>query len=206
MLNGKILNRMKSYIYHCLVMLLLFGSNVFSQSKKFKLKAFGLKIGKLEAYHAKKNNIDVFISESTIDFITIKANVKTEAVYQNGVLIKATVNSIINGQAYVSQTLWIKDHYQIDCHARKYNYTSSALTVPIKWSASKLYFEIPAKGDAVYTESYGVMGILEETKSNALKMTTPESRQIYYYNADHSKLLKIEVINDIKNFEMIPDE
>ncbi len=188
------------------VLLLLLCCTLFSQSKNFSLKALGLKIGKLEAFHASKNNIDVYMSESSIDFITIKADVKTEAVYQNGVLIKATVNSTINGQSYVSQTTWKKDRYHIDCHARKYNYSDSTLTTPIRWSASKLYFEIPLKGDAVYAESYGVMGILEETKKNSLKMTTPESRQIYYYNPDHSKLLKIEVVNSIKNFEMIPDQ
>lgn len=196
---------MKLSVYSCIVSLIFWVSQSFSQSKNFTLKALGLKIGTLEAFHASKNNIDVFMSESTIDFITIKADVKTEAVYQDGVLIKATVNSTINGQSYVSQTVWKKGHYVIDCHARKYNYTDTTLTTPIRWSASKLYFEIPVKGDAVYTESYGLMGVLEETKKNSLKMTTPESKQIYYYNADHSILLKIEVINSIKNFEMIPD-
>jgi hypothetical protein len=191
--------------FHTYLILLLWSCQAFSQNKNFTLKALGLKIGTLEAFHAAKNNIDVYMSESTIDFITIKANIKTEAIYQNGVLIKATVNSIINGQPYASQTIWKKERYYIDCHARKYNYIDSTLTTPIHWSASKLYFEIPAKGDAVYTESYGVMGVLEETKKDVLKMTTPESRQIYYYDAGHLKLLKIEVINNIKNFEMIPD-
>ncbi|MES2566343.1 MAG: DUF6134 family protein [Bacteroidota bacterium] len=164
-----------------------------------------MKIGKLEAHHSSKNNFDSYVSHSTIDFITIKADVKTEAIYQNGLLIKSVVTSIINGKPYLSQTTWKKDHYQIDCHARDYNYVDSTLTTPIKWSAGKLYFEIPTKGAAVYTESYGVMGILEEIKRNTLKMTTPESKQIYYYNNDYSQLLKIEVINNIKNFEMIPD-
>lgn len=177
----------------------------FSQNKNFIIKTLGVKIGKLEAYHTSKNNYDSYISHSNIDFITIQADVKTEAIYQNDILIKAVVTSTINGKQYVSQTLWKKDHYQIDCHARDYNHIDSTLTTPIKWSAGKLYFEIPKKGDAVYTESYGVMGVLEETKENALKMTTPESKQIYHYNHDYSQLLKIEVINDIKNFEMIPD-
>ena len=196
---------MRSLIYSFIIVTLL-PASAFSQSKTYTLKALGLKIGKLEAFRATKNNIDVFMSESTIDFITIKADIKTEAIYQNGILIKATVNSKINGQSYVSHTVWKKDHYQIDCHARKYSYSDTTLKTPIRWSASKLYFEIPKKGDAVYTESYGVMGILEETKKNSLKMTTPESRQIYYYNTDNTNLLKIEVINSIKNFEMIPDK
>lgn len=199
-------HKIKIFTYNCFVILTFLGIQTFSQSKNFTLKALGLKIGKLEAFRATKNNIDVFMSESTISFITIKADVKTEAIYQNGILIKATVNSVINGQTYLSQTVWKKDHYQIDCHARKYSYSDTTLKTPIHWSASKLYFEIPKKGDAVYTESYGVMGTLEEIKNNSLKMTTPESRQIYYYNNDYSKLLKIEVINSIKNFEMIPDK
>lgn len=197
---------LKSKIKYCIniCLLILISYKAFSQTKSFTLKTFGVKIGKLEAYRNSKNDFDSFISYSTIDFITIKADVKTEAIYKNGILIKSVVTSTINGQSYVSQTLWKKDHYQIDCHARDYNYTDSTLTTPIKWSAGKLYFEIPKKGDAVYTESYGVMGVLEETKKNALKMTTPESKQIYYYNNDYSELLRIEVINNIKNFEMIP--
>ncbi|MCD6019887.1 MAG: hypothetical protein K0S53_3008 [Bacteroidetes bacterium] len=189
----------------CLLILALISCRAFSQTKSFTLKTLGIKIGKLEAYRTSKNNFDAFVSHSTIDFVTIKADVKTEAIYQNGILIKAVVTSTINGKPYLSQTLWKKDHYQIDCHARDYNYSDSTLTTPIRWSAGKLYFEIPTKGDAVYAESYGVMGVLEETKKNTLKMTTPESKQIYYYNHDYSELLKIEVINDIKNFEMIPD-
>jgi hypothetical protein len=197
---------MKIIINICVSILILTSYQVFSQTKNFTLKTLGMKIGKLEAHHSSKNNFEVFVSHSTIDFITIEANVKTEAIYQNGTLIKAVVTSTINGKSYLSQTVWKKDHYQIDCHARDYNYTDSTLTTPIKWSAGKLYFEIPSKGDAVYTESYGVMGVLEETKKNALKMTTPESKQIYYYNNEHTELLRIEVINDIKNFEMIPDK
>lgn len=199
------LSKMKSRII-CLLILTLISCHFFSQTKTFSIKALGLKIGKLEARHSSKNNLDAYGSHSTIDFITIKADVKTEAIYQNGVLIKSVVTSTINGQSYLSQTIWKKDHYQIDCHARDYNYSDSTLTTPIKWSAGKLYFEIPTKGDAVYAESYGVMGVLEETKKNALKMTTPESKQIYYYDKDYTELLRIEVINNIKNFDMIPDK
>lgn len=191
----------------CLLILSLMSCcKVISQNKNFTIKTFGINIGKLEAFHTSKNNFDSYISHSTIDFVTIKADVRTEAVYHNDMLIKAVVTSTINGKSYASHTLWKKDHYQIDCHARDYNYSDSTLTTPIKWSAGKLYFHIPNKGDAVYAESYGVMGVLKETKKKSLQMTTPESKQIYYYNNDYSELLKIEVINDIKNFEMIPNK
>src|SRR6478609_6566043 len=109
---------MKLPVYSYTIILVFCIGQAFSQAKNFTLKALGLKIGKLEAFRATKNNIDVFMSESTIDFITIKADVKTEAIYQNGILIKATVNSMINGQTYASQTVWKKDHYVIDCPAR----------------------------------------------------------------------------------------
>ncbi len=187
--------------------MLIFGyGQAFSQIKSFTLKALGLKIGRLEAAHVSKDNIDVYMAHSMIDFITVKADVKTESIYQNGVLIKAVVHTTINGQTYVSNTLWKKDHYDIDCHARKYNYRDTTLTTPIHWSAGRLYFEIPKKGDGVYTETYGKMGVLEEVKGNGLKMTTPDSKQIYYYNPEYSRLLKIEIINSTKNFEMIPDK
>ncbi len=195
---------MKLNRYICILILSIVYFVAFSQTKTFTLKALGLKIGKLDAAHVNRGNIDVFIAHSVIDFITVKADVKTEAIYQNGILIKAVVNTSINGQSYVSRTIWKKDHYDIDCHARKYNYRDTTLTSPIQWSASKLYFEIPKKGDGVYTETYGKMGVLEEVKGNGLKMTTPDSKQIYYFDNCYSKLLKIEVINNTKNFEMIP--
>jgi len=176
-----------------------------AQTKSYTLKALGIKIGQLEAYHLKKSNFDFYATHSTVDFITIKADVKTEAIYEDGVLIRAIVTSKINGEAYSSKTIWKKDHYDIDCHTRKYNYKDTTLTRPIRWSAGKMYFEIPKPGVEIYTESYGKLSTLEETKKNTLRMTTPESRQIYYYSGDYSKLEKIEVVNSIKNFDMIPD-
>lgn len=165
----------------------------------------GLKIGKLEAYHLKKNNFDFYATHSIVDFITIKADVKTEAIYEDGVLIRAIVTSKINGEAYSSKTIWKKDHYDIDCHARKYSHKDTTLSRPIKWSAGKMYFEIPKPGVEIYTESYGKLSTLEETKKNTLKMITPESKHIYSYSGDYTKLIKIEVVNNIKNFDMIPD-
>lgn len=176
-----------------------------AQTKSFTLKAMGIKIGKLEAYHLKKGIFNYYATHSTVDFVTIKADVKTEAIYENGMLIRAIVTSKINGEIYSSKTFWKKDHYDIDCHARKYDYRDTTLSKPIKWSTGKLYFEIGKPGVETYTETYGKLGILEETKKNSLKMTTPESKQIYYYSEDYSKLLKIEVVNSIKNFDMIPD-
>lgn len=176
-----------------------------AQSKTYTLKAVGIKIGQLEAYHLKNNAFDFYATHSKVDFITIKADVKTEAVYQNGILIRAIVTSKINGEAYSSKTIWKKDHYDIDCHTRKYNYKDTTITRPIRWSAGKMYFEIPKPGVEIYTESYGKLSILEEPKKNTLKMTTPESKQLYYYSGDYSKLEKIEVVNSIKNFDMIPD-
>jgi hypothetical protein len=197
---------MKYFKFIC-ISLFCFAPNILdAQVKTFTLKALGLKIGRLEAAHVNKDNIDVYMAHSIIDFITVKADVKTESIYQNGILIKAVVHTTINGQTYVSNTLWKKDHYDIDCHARKYNYRDTTLTTPIRWSAGRLYFEIPKNGDGVYTETYGKLGVLESVKGNGLKMTTPDSRQIYYYNPEYSKLLKIEIINSTKNFEMIPDK
>lgn len=176
-----------------------------AQNHTYTLKAAGIKIGKLEAYHVKNTAFDYYVTHSSVDFITIKADVKTESFYHNGILTKSIVTSKINGESYISKTIWKKDHYDIDCHTRKYNYRDTTLTKPIKWSTGKMYFEVAAAGTEVYAESYGKMGTLVETKKNTLKMTTPESKQIFYYNTDYSRILKIEIVNNIKNFDMIPD-
>lgn len=179
-----------------------------SQTKTFTIKVAGFKMGNLDAYHVKNNDYDLYVTHSVFDFsvlIKVKADVKTEAVYYKGVLIKSTVNSILNGTPYSSKTVWKTNHYDIDCHTYKYNYTDTTLTKPIKWSAGRLYFDIAPVGDEVYTESYGKLGVLTKTGNHAIKMTSPDSKQIYYYNDANTEILKIEVINNIKNFEMYPD-
>ncbi|MCZ8283997.1 MAG: hypothetical protein O9353_00950 [Bacteroidia bacterium] len=187
---------------------LLFCLAAQAQDKVFIIKMAGIRIGKLEAYHIKNSSFDYYVTHSTVDFsviLKIKADIKTESLYHNGILVKAVVNSTLNGIPYSSKTTWEKDHYNIDCHTYRYNYKDSTLTKPIYWTASKLYFEIPAPGDEVFTESYGKMGTLTETGTSNLRMTSPKSKQTYYYNGNRSKLLRIEVINSIKNFDMYPD-
>lgn len=188
--------------------LLLLGYVAKAQDKTFTIKVAGIKIGKLEAYHITNSGFDYYVTHSTVDFsviLKIKADVRTESLYHDGILLKATVNSVLNGMAYSSKTFWKKDHYDIDCHTYKYRYKDTTLTKPIRWSAGKLYFETPAPGDEVYTESYGKLGVLTTTGKNAMKMTSPHSKQVYYYSAGYSKLQKIEVVNSIKNFVMYPD-
>lgn len=179
-----------------------------AQEKNFLIKMAGIRIGRLQAYHMRNNGFDYYVTHSVVDFsviLKIKADVRTEALYRNGVLLNASVNSCLNGAKYQSKTVWDKDHYNINCHTYKYDYADSTLTKPIHWTASRLYFDIPSAGDEVYTESYGKLGILTETARYALRMTSPKSRQTYYYNAERSKLLRIEVINSIKNFDLYPD-
>lgn len=176
--------------------------------RSFIIRMAGFKIGRLQAYHIRNNGFDYYVTHSAVDFsvlLRVKADVRTEALYNDGMLLKATVTSSLNGVSYQSKTVWCKDHYNINCHTYKYDYVDSTLTKPIHWTASKLYFEIPEAGDEIYTESYGKLGVMTACGNHALKMSSPKSKQTYYYNAGKTKLLKIEVINNIKNFDMYPD-
>lgn len=175
------------------------------EHRTFNLKSLGFKIGKMQAYHLEKEIYDYYVVNSLIDFISFKANVKTESLYENGILMRAIVTSTINKEFYISSTTWKKDHYDINCHARKYTYKDTTITRPITWSTGKMYFEIAEAGQEVYAENYGTLNRLQETRKNVLKMQTPESKQIYYYDKDNSKILKIEVVNNIKNFDMVPE-
>ncbi len=182
---------------------------VSAQNRSFTLKVAGIKIGMLEAYHLKNKSFDYYVTRSTVNFsfiMSLKADIKTESLYNDGVLLKATVTSTLNGTPYISRTVWKKNHYDIDCNTYKYTYKDTTLTKPIKWSAGKLYFEIPVAGDEVYTESYGKLGVLTQTGKHALKMTSPKSKQVYYYSDDNLKILKIEVVNGVKNFDMLPND
>ena len=191
------------YICGLLFTILAFASTS-AQIKIFTIKVAGLKIGNLYANHIKNQNYDYYVTNSVVEiyfFKKIKVHVKTESLYKDGLLIKSTVKSNLGGKDYCSRTVWKNDHYDINCYTYKYAYRDSTLTTPIKWSASKLYFEKPVAGDEVYTESYGKLGTLTEVENKSLKMISPKSKQIYTYSKD-GKLTGVEVINSVKNFEI----
>ncbi len=183
--------------------------SVNGQTKLFTIKVAGLKIGNLFANHIKNQGFDYYVTNSMVEFFClkkIKIHIKTESLFSNGILLRATVKSTINGKDYSSRTIWKNGHYDIDCNTyNNYSYKDTTLTKPIKWSAGKLYFEIPAPGDEVYTESYGKLGTVTEIARHTLKMASPKSKQVYYYS-ENAKLLKIEVVTSIKNFEMFPTD
>lgn len=178
---------------------------VYAQTHTFSINLAGLKIGDLQASHIRHNAFDYYVTNSAVEFllfVNIKMYVKTESLYENGMLLRSTVSSSINGKLYHSKTQWNKDHYVIDCSTYKYTYKDTTLTKPITWSASKLYFEKPPIGTEVYTESYGKLGSMKELPDKSMKMVSPKSKQIYVYS-ETSRLLKLEVVNSIKNFEII---
>ncbi len=179
----------------------------YSETQSFQIKLAGFNIGSLSATHIKVKNIDYYSITSNVSFnliVNVKVFYKTVSIYKDSLLIQSTVNSIVNGKSYISSTLWDGRKYKMDCSTYKYSFSDSTRKEPIYWSVSKLYFEKPTEGVEVYAETYGRLSQLQMEKKNKLRFEIPKSKQIYHYNED-GKLRDVEMINTIKNFNVVKD-
>ena len=175
-----------------------------AETVKCLIKLAGLKIGTLIAQHEKVKEMDCYymVSDVEISFLfKIKIYYKTVSIYKNDELINSKVSSIVGNSNYTSNTYWDGKKYIINCNTYKYSYYDTSITEPIKWSVSKLYFQRPKADDCVYAETYGKLSKLK-TEYNALLFEIPKSKQRYYYNAE-GLFTKVEMINSIKNFEVV---
>lgn len=177
-----------------------------AETISYTIKLGGFKIGTLNTVHIKKGKIDYYsvISNVEVNLIfKIKVYYKTISIYNDDKLIESKVNSSVNGNSYTSNTVWDGRKYKIDCNAYKYSYYDSSRTEAINWSVSKLYFEKPEVCTEVYAETYGRFSEFKKEKNNQFRfeVLNPKSKQIYYYN--DTLLGKVEMINSIKNFEIV---
>lgn len=189
----------------CTVLFFVFNA-INAETIGYTIKLGGFKIGTLNTTHIKKGKIDYYsvISNVEVNLIfKIKVYYKTVSIYNDNKLIESKVNSSVNGDSYTSNTVWDGRKYKIDCNAYKYSYSDSSRTEPINWSVSKLYFEKPEVDTEVYAETYGKFSEFKKEKNNQFRfeVANPKSKQIYYYN--DSLLGKVEMINSIKNFEIV---
>lgn len=191
--------------YLLLTALLIASTGLVAKSMSYTIKLAGFTIGTLNTSHARVDDIDYYSITSNVEInflFHVKIYYRTLSFYRNNILIESTVNSTVNDSSYVSSTIWDGHKYKISCNAYQYKYADSSRTAPIYWSVSKLYFEKPLDGTEVYAESYGMFSPLKKEKDNQFRFGISKSKQMYFYNAD-SLPDKIEVINSIKNFEIV---
>lgn len=177
-----------------------------AETISYAIKLGGFKIGSLNTTHIKKGKIDYYSVISNVEvnlFFKIRVYYKTVSIYDDNKLIESKVSSIINGNTYASNTLWDGHKYKIDCNTHNYSYSDSSRTEPIYWSVSKLYFEKPDVDAEVYAETYGKFSEFKKEQHNQFQfeVPNPKSKQIYYY--DDELLEKVEMVNSIKNFEIV---
>lgn len=111
------------------------------------------------------------------------------------------MESIVNSNKYSSSTAFKNNKYYINSNAYKYSYADSSRTESIHYSVSKLYFKKPLHLTEVYAETYGVFNKIIETKNQEYHLNVNNSKQGYRY--ENGSLVFIEMINAIKNFEII---
>lgn len=188
-----------------LLFVFLFPLNFNAETISCIIKLGGFKIGTLSAIHIKAKNIDYYTIVSNVEvslLIKVKVYYKTETVYKDDMLIKSTVNSIVNGKKYNSFTKWNGERYSINCETHKYKFEDSTRTKPINWSVSKLYFNKPQNSTEVFAETYGQTSYLKLNNNGFFLFEIPNSKQLYAYSIEN-KFDAVEMINPIKNFKVI---
>ena len=196
---------MKPIRYFIVICLSLLFHISYSETRNYQIKLAGFKIGTLQASHYKMNNVDYYsiISDVSVNLLVkVKVYYKTVSIYKNNMLMESIVNSLINGKQYYSTTKWNGSRYMIDCNSHKYKYSDTTRSKPIHFSVSKLYFEKPTHQNEIYAENYGLASLIQSQKNNQFLFEIPNSKQIYYYSTIN-ELDRVEIINSIKNFEVV---
>ncbi len=185
------------------IVLLFFSSTIIANNGSttaYRIELAGVKIGNLYTNVQEVNGITTYQLASEVDvwlFIRIKISYKIIVKYDNEKMVESKVTSFANGDTYYSNTIWNNDHYDIDCHTYKYDYTAQRIT-PIKNSLIKLYFQEPVKEESLFSENYGVDTPISDLNDAVYQAQVQGNKNKYFY--EKGILTKAEMQSPIKNY------
>jgi hypothetical protein len=159
----------------------------------FDIEIAKVKVGNLVIEEVKKDSLRIYILKSEVDgwlLTKIRVSHLMTCVYKNNKLIRAEINSTINGKKYASYTVWENDHYKFDCNTHKYH-NAGTTRENIDFSVVKMYFEEPRNAAKLYAENYGLFSMLEKPVAGAYQITVEKNRNTFYYV--QGKLEKVEM-------------
>ncbi len=129
--------------------------------------------------------------------VKVKIAYKIVVKFDSNQLIESKVNSLANGNSYHSTIIWNSDHYDMDCHTYKYDYTAKR-TEEIKSSLLQLYFIKPETDVTMISENYGKEATVKKIAEDIYQVETQGNKNKYHYK--NGILVMAEMHSPIKNY------
>jgi len=149
----------------------------------FDIEIAKIKVGSLCTEKIVRDSMTIYIFRSEVDagFIKrVKVSHTISCVYIHKKLIRANINSVINGEKYISSVNWNTDHYDYDCSTYKYH-RSGKIIGDIDFSVVKMYFEEPSGNHMVLAENYGLLCSLNCTKPFTYHLDVDKNSNTFHY-------------------------
>ena len=189
----------------------LFCAALFSQSREYKLnyemKALGANIGSLHLT-MKKSNQDVYYHTKTLFHVNLLIKKVTMTVdnrvhYQNGQLLSAVNEVIVNGELHSSANIkWEDGKYRVEID----NEVQPDVTTPIRFSGSLLYWNEPSRVAKAFSESSGAFMNIKSMNDGKYEIKDPINNRnmIFFYEGGNNT--KVQVKHPLVTISMIKQE
>jgi hypothetical protein len=183
-----------------------FSPNGFAQSQQevsnYEIVVLGLKIGKLKASKTAGLDTIQYSVESEVKFWffgDVELQFLTRSSFKQGMVSRTYSHSKTNRGNFVSKVNWKDNAYQVNANSYKYT-DKKAVSGPLSWCSSKLFFQEPTGQEIFISEVYGVTAPIRKTGPGEYTVSVEGNTNRYYYR--QGKLVKIVVDNPIKNYQV----
>ena len=183
-----------------------FASNGFAQTQErignYEIVVFGLKIGNLKASQAAGMDTIQYSIESQVKFWffgDVDLQVITRSNFKQGMISRTYSHSKTNRGNFISKVTWKDTAYQVNANSYKYT-NKKAVSGPLSWCSSKLFFQEPTGEEIFISEVYGVTAPIRKTGPGEYTVSVEGNTNRYYYQ--QGNLVKIVVENPIKNYQV----
>ncbi|MDQ3048060.1 MAG: hypothetical protein M3R27_10965 [Bacteroidota bacterium] len=174
--------------------------NCHAKTTAYTIEFSGIKVGNLYTNVQTVNGITIYQLSSLVDFwmvVKVKIAYKIVVKFDATKMLESQVNSLANGNSYHSTIIWNEDHYNMDCHTYKYDYTATR-TEPIKSSLLQLYFIKPESDCLMLSENYGKDASVKKIAEDVYQVETQGNKNKYHYK--NGILVMAEMHSPVKNY------
>jgi hypothetical protein len=164
-----------------ILLLLAFNGHSQTRSLNYQVIRNGSKVGSLQFTQSTVAGMHYLKMESEvkIKFIfTFTVNVKEEAVYSNGVLLRSSIYRQMNGSEKANKQLQAGNNQYI-LHAGKNSEVKK--NYPITYNMLSLYSMEPLGVDKVYSDSFETFVAIQKAGEHRYKISLPDGNYNYYY-------------------------
>ncbi len=182
---------------HILVLVLLTSFLAEAQTEKctYDVKRHKESIGEVRVHRHLDGDLMRYevVTELSVDAIVrVHISYKVKAAFKHGILQASEGTAYLNGSLRTkTETIWRDGYYDVVCDGEL-----GRIEGPIRYSGCTLYFEAPAVGSMVYSETTGVYRpILRGSDEGLLVLRNPKSSGELntYKHAHNGKLQHVEL-------------